>query len=164
LAVGGAEVCFEEARVATLVSEGTFFGGDTYSAYLAVDQVGGYTVNLLANTTYYLDVLDESTPLDLAVVNSSGVIVDEGAGYLAGQMASYTPTITGSYALGLDTSSGISGSYTVTGGNAWVNLTDTSTGASSNPFMTPYSGPVPALTEQFINLSPDNLNIARCSP
>jgi hypothetical protein len=109
-------------------------------------------------------VLDESTPLDLAVVNSSGVIVDEGAGYLAGQLASSTPTITGSYALGLDTSSDISGSYTVTGGDAWVNLTETSTGASSNPFMTPYSGPVPALTEQFINLSPDNLNIARCSP
>jgi Ca2+-binding RTX toxin-like protein len=142
---------------------GLLVGGSVYSEYLSAGQVDAYTLNLIGGVTYYLDVTAATIPLDIAVAEPGGVVNGEWT-VGAGQTITYTAPVTGTYGAGVDTSTFGAGSYTITGGNAWVNLTDTSTHASSNPFMTPYSGPVAGLAEQFIDLNPHNLNITATTP
>jgi Ca2+-binding RTX toxin-like protein len=81
-----------------------------------------------------------------------------------GQEISYTPTISGIYSFGLTCYAYVPGYYTITGGDAWVGLTDTTIGTSAEPFMAPYSGPVGYLGHEFVDLNADNLNITATCP
>jgi Ca2+-binding RTX toxin-like protein len=43
-------------------------------------------------------------------------------------------------------------------------VTDTSTGSTWQQVLSPYNGPVSGLTDQFVDISPDNLNISTTTP
>ena len=78
-----------------------------------------------------------------------------------GQFVSYTATVTGTYTLYVSSDSFVGrGGYTLTGGDALVNQTDTSTNQSLQAIMSPYVGPVAGLNDEFISLSANNINLS----
>lgn len=144
-------------------SKDDFISGTYYFDLLQLAQTDLYAMTLLAGTTYYLPVEAESVQLNFALTGPLGVV--SSATLSTAQQISYTPTITGFYALAVGTLNGAAGSYTMSGGDAWVSLTNTTTGRGvSNPFMQPYVDPVAGLTHQYVNITTDNLNISTATP
>jgi hypothetical protein len=89
-----------------------FLGGGL-TDFLPAGQIDSFSINLSVGNTYYLDVVSESTPLDIAVGSLLEIL---GPYELVGTGAEvfFTPTATGVYGIGIDTSSGGSGFYSIT--------------------------------------------------
>ena len=141
------------------------FLGSSASDFLAAGdpgQVDTYSADLVGGTQYYLELASATVPMDIALVGPQG-LVDERTFVTAGTVFTYTPPVSGIYSIGIDTATGDAGSYTLVGVPA-VTVTDTSTGVSGLPAMTPYAGPVAGIADQYINLSTDNLNITATTP
>jgi Ca2+-binding RTX toxin-like protein len=138
------------------------FLGSTFSDYLPAGQADSLSANLIAGTTYYLDVASASTPLDISIA-FNGQVLGEHTFVPAGDVFTFTPSVSGVYGLGVDTAMGNAGSYTLVGVPA-VHVTDTTTGVSSLPPMHPYGGPVAGLADEYINLTSDNINITATTP
>jgi hypothetical protein len=102
----------------TIVDTGTLIDGDnggTSFSLLAPSQIDDYSGYLIAGTTYYLYVGDTSAePLNFDLANAYGV-VDSGVSQ-PGQYSTYTPTLSGEYALAVSGYAGDAGTYTLSGG------------------------------------------------
>jgi Ca2+-binding RTX toxin-like protein len=153
-----------------------FYGGQIDTVTMDAGTTQEYSVNLVANETYYLQILninmtdaDDPSPVSSIFTVLGGPLlgipwsVINNEELSARQVISYTPQVSGTFDLEFESTTS-QGSFSFTGGEAWANLTDTTTGVTSTPFITPYSGPVAGLTGQFIDLSPDNLNITATTP
>ncbi len=141
----------------------TFVGGDIFSDALAPLQQDFYSANLLAGTTYYIDLTNASEPFSVSIAGPTGANNITNT-LQQGQQTSYTPAVSGQYSLAIEGYEGNAGAYTVTGGSASVNLTDVTTGITTTPFMTPYDGPVAGLTSDFILVTWHNVNITATAP
>lgn len=149
--VGGYSLRASDTAHMTAVDR-PFVGGDTiHGALTYTGQDDTYSVYLKAGVTYYatltgLSVADPFVKLEDALDRTVLAVPVS-----AGQMLSYTPTATGMYSLHVSSNSlrGQS-SYTLTGGDGMASVSDTTSGDTSQVFLTAYSGPVTSLNDQFI--------------
>jgi Ca2+-binding RTX toxin-like protein len=160
--IGGYSVRADNFSVGIVTSETPFFAGNSDPGFLSyTGQDDSYTVYLAAGTTYYAG-LTTATLADpfLALKNPLDQVVMTSA-VTPGHFVSYTPVLTGTYTLHVSSNSLIGrGGYVLTGGDALVSQTDTTLNQSTQMIMTPYSGPVAGLNDEFISISSHNLNLS----
>jgi hypothetical protein len=120
-----------------LVYQGFLGGG--FSDFLSPGQIDSFSISLSVGISYYLDVVSESAPLDIAV---GGLLGTLGPYEFVGTGAEvfFSPTATGVYGIGIDTSSGGSGFYSITI-HSKVNVIPTPTPVPT-PIPTPVAVPV----------------------
>jgi Ca2+-binding RTX toxin-like protein len=151
-------------RSETMVTKvmGSFSGGSFVTDKLDPFQVDTYNVSLTEGVTYSFQDVASDLPLRFSLAAADGTIVNT-ATLQGGEITSYTPAASGDYTLSVGGGHSPN-EYWLSGGDAQVARTNVTTGVSSNPFMGPYTGPVDGLTEQFIDITPDSLNIVATTP
>jgi Ca2+-binding RTX toxin-like protein len=147
----------------TIKDLGTFVSGTFYTDRLLPDQMDVYSVQLTAGQPYSFRDVASDSPLIVSLSGAAGSSQGISASLQSGDLLNYTAPVSGNYWLmvhSLDPDD----QYTLSGGDRQVDYTNMTTGQSSTPFMMPYDGPVIGLQEQFVAITPDNLNIAAATP
>jgi hypothetical protein len=88
------------------------FLGSSFSDYLLPGQVDSFSVYLTAGYTYFLDVTSETTPLTISV-GSTVQILGPYSYILTGGSVWFKPSSSGIYGVGIDTTSGGAGYYSI---------------------------------------------------
>ena len=160
--IGGYSVHADNLSVGAVTTSTPFSLADSDSGYLSyTGQDDSYTIQLTAGTTYYAGLLS-ATLADpfFGLKNPSDQVVMANVA-TPGQFVSYTATVTGTYTLHVSSNSFVGrGGYVLTGGDALVNQTDTSSNQSTQMVMKPYMGPVAGLNDEFISLTSHNINLS----
>ena len=132
--------------------------GFDYSDSLAAGQVDSYWLNLTAGVTYFLglDNGSSSNNLFFTLQGPNGEVLTH---HPTNQWWAFTPDVSGTFQMSVDTTDGTPGCYSFSGGTGWIKETDTSTGITTHPFLYDYTGPVAGITGQFVDLNTDNINL-----
>jgi Ca2+-binding RTX toxin-like protein len=147
----------------TVKDFGTFVSGTFYTDILAADQLDVYSVSLTAGQPYSFRDVASGSPLIVSLSGAAGSSHGISETLQTGDLLNYTAPVSGNYYLMIH-SLYADDQFTLSGGDRQVAYTNMTTGQSSTPFMTPYDGPVIGLQEQFIAITPENLNISAPTP
>ncbi len=97
------------------VDRGTIVGGQTYSGVLAPKEIDDYDATLAAGTKYAFVLESSSEPMLFTLYGPQGLVTWQTM--IAGEETTYTPAVSGAYAMTFRSSDGNKASYSFVGGS-----------------------------------------------
>jgi Ca2+-binding RTX toxin-like protein len=160
----------------TTTNGGQIFGGPTYQGSVTSGNTVAYDApNLIGGVTYYAliqSVTGNFTGITYSVGDpAAGVLFTaptlvESSTQSSYQLLAYTAPVSGDYTVLISSAPGADLSYRLVTGDAYASVRDVSAGSgvALPQIMDYYTGPVSYLQNQFVEITPDNLNITTQHP